>query len=170
MTSSFSFAPCPVMAPTRGSWRENKRGTSTAKIVPLAPDVVVTKLVAEGSVGDYDLAAQTAIKTVLAAEADVSPAAVSLTLTAGSVIVTADIFFNTQAGATLVASQLSAGVLADAATFQATLNSEFAAMGLSLTVAVHAILDAPTVVIAPLRSHSRRLGPAVQHPPTDQYP
>ena len=39
---------------SRGSWRENKRGTSTAKIVPLVPDVVVTKLVAEGSVGDYD--------------------------------------------------------------------------------------------------------------------
>jgi len=25
MTSSFSFAPCPVMAPTRGSWRERKK-------------------------------------------------------------------------------------------------------------------------------------------------
>ena len=56
-----------------------------------------------GSVGDYDAAAQTAIKTVIAAEADVSTAAVSLTLTAGSVLVAADIFFGTQAGASLAA-------------------------------------------------------------------
>ena len=52
-----------------------------------------------GSVADYDVAAQTAIKTVLAAEAKVSTSAVSLTFTAGSVLVAADIFFATQAGA-----------------------------------------------------------------------
>ena len=47
----------------------------------------------KGSPGDYDVAAQTAIKTVLANAAEVTTSAVSLTLTAGSVIVTADIFF-----------------------------------------------------------------------------
>ena len=55
---------------SRGSWRENKRGTSTAKIVPLAPDVVVTKLVAEGSVGDYDGYRKTQIAEAFAAPLD----------------------------------------------------------------------------------------------------
>ena len=32
----------------------NSPAAVRAKIVPLVPDVVVTKLVAEGSVGDYD--------------------------------------------------------------------------------------------------------------------
>ena len=47
----------------------------------------------------------------------------------------------------LAVSQLSAGILADAATFEATLNTEMEAMGLQLTFAVHDILATPAVVV-----------------------
>ena len=82
-----------------------------------------------GSVGDYDAAAQTAIKTVLATESDVSTSAVSLTLTAGSVLVAADIFFGTEAGASTAAARLSTGVLADATSLEAAVNAQFGRHG-----------------------------------------
>ena len=108
---------------------------------------VSTQFMLSGSPSDYyNAAAQTAIKTVLATEADVSTAAVSLTLTAGSVIVAADVSFGTSAGATWAASRLSAGVLANAAALETALNAQFAALGLSLTTTVRDILVAPVVV------------------------
>ena len=117
---------------------------------PPSPGAVVhqitTTFTISGSVGDYDAAAQTAIKTVLAAEAKVSTSAVSLTFTAGSVLVAADIFFATQAGATTAASSLSAGVLADATSLQTALNAEFAASDLGLTTSVQEIQSSPQVI------------------------
>ena len=56
-------------------------------------------------------AAQTAIQ-ILANAAEVTTSAVSLTLTAGSVIVTADIFFGTQEGANFAASECRRAFLA----------------------------------------------------------
>lgn len=99
-----------------------------------------------GSVGDYDAAAQTAIKTVLAAEADVATSAVSLTLTAGSVMVNADVFFGTQAGAASGASRLSTGVVASATSLETALNAQFAADGLGVTTTVQELLAAPQAV------------------------
>ena len=100
-----------------------------------------------GSPGDYDAAARASIKTILAAESDVSTNAVSLTLIAGSVLVNADIYFGTQAGATYAASALSTGVLADATTLQATLNARFAADGLGITTTVQELRSAPQAVV-----------------------
>ena len=103
-----------------------------------------------GSVGDYDLAAQTAIQTVLANAAEVTTSAVSLTLTAGSVIVTADIFFGTQEGANFAASRMSASVFLDGAALETALNAKFAADGLGVTTSVQRLLAFPqAVVVAP---------------------
>ena len=95
------------------------------------------------SVGDFDAAAQTSIKTVLADEADVLTSAVALTLTAGSVIVQADIFFATEGGAALANDQLSTGVLASSAALETALNTQFEADGLSVTASVQQISQAP---------------------------
>ena len=103
-----------------------------------------------GSPGDYDVAAQTAIKTVLANAAEVSTSAVSLTLTAGSVIVTADIFFGTQEGANFAASRMSASVFLDGQALETALNAKFAAEGLGVTTSVQRLLAFPqAVVVAP---------------------
>ena len=99
-----------------------------------------------GSVADYDAAAQTAIKTALAAEADVSTSAISLTIIAGSVLVDADVFFGTETGASAAATRLSAGVLADAASLQTALNTQFAAMGLGLTTTVQELRVGPQAI------------------------
>ena len=68
-----------------------------------------------GSVEDYGAAAQESIKAVLAKGAKVSISAVKLTLTAGSVLVAAEISFASQAVADTGASALSTGVLKDSA-------------------------------------------------------
>ena len=114
-----------------------------------------------GSPGDYDAAARASIKTILAAESDVSTNAVSLTLIAGSVLVNADIYFGTQAGATYAASALSTGVLADATTLQATLNARFAADGLGITTTVQELRSAPQAVVQ---------GPSPPPPPPPEPP
>ena len=108
---------------------------------------VTTEFMLSGSPGDYDAAAQTSIKTILATESGVSTNAVSLTLTAGSVLVNADIYFGTQAGATFAASMLSTGALADATSLQTTLNARFAADGLGITTAVQELRSAPQAVV-----------------------
>ena len=110
---------------------------------------VSTEFTLGGAVSDYDEAAQTAIKTVLAAEARVSTSAVQLTLSAGSVIVQAEIFFTSEAGATAAVSAMSSGVLADAASLGSAINAEFAAASLSQTVTVQAIVAAPQVALSP---------------------
>ena len=68
-----------------------------------------------GSVSDYGAAEQASIKAVLAAEAGVSTSDVILTITAGSVLVSAEIYVATQAAATTATSDLSTGVLATSA-------------------------------------------------------
>jgi hypothetical protein len=100
----------------------------------------------DGTITDFDAAAQVSIKTVLAREADVSTSAVTLTLTAGSVIVQADIVLATAEGANFAASQLSAGVLASSETLETALNTQFKADGVDATASVQAIVDAPEVV------------------------
>ena len=103
-----------------------------------------------GSPGDYNAASQTAIKTVLATPSDVSTSAVSLTLIPGSVVVIADIFFGTQSGATFGASQLSSGVMADRASLETAINSQFTADGIGMTTTVQSLLVPPQyVVVAP---------------------
>ena len=99
-----------------------------------------------GTITDFDAAAQVSIKTVLAKEADVSMSAVTLTLTAGSVVVQADIVLSTAEGATFAASQLSAGVLASSETLETALNTQFKADGVEATASVQAIVDAPEVL------------------------
>jgi hypothetical protein len=107
---------------------------------------VTTRFMLDGTITDFDAAAQVSIKTVLAREADVSTSAVTLTLTAGSVIVQADIVLATAEGANFAASQLSAGVLASSETLETALNTQFKADGVDATASVQAIVDAPEVV------------------------
>ena len=107
---------------------------------------VTTRFMLGGTITDFDAAAQVSIKTVLAKEADVSMSAVTLTLTAGSVIVQADIVLATAEGANFAASQLSAGVLASSETLETALNTQFKADGVDATASVQAIVDAPEVV------------------------
>ena len=99
-----------------------------------------------GTIADFDAAAQVSIKTVLAKEAGVSMSAVTLMLTAGSVVVQADIVLSTAEGATFAASQLSAGVLASSEALETALNTQFEADGVEATASVQAIVDAPEVV------------------------
>lgn len=92
------------------------------------------------------MAAHTAIKTVLATAAAVSPSAVHLTLTAGSVLVTADISFDTILEAASGVSRLYNGVLSDAASLETALNARFTADGLGLTTTVQELRSAPQAV------------------------
>ena len=98
-----------------------------------------------GTINDFDAAVQVSIKTVLAKEAGVSMSAVTLTLTAGSVVVQADIVLATAEGATFAASQLSAGVLASSEALETALNTQFKADGVDATASVQVIMDAPEV-------------------------
>ena len=107
---------------------------------------VTTRFMLGGTITDFDAAAQVSIKTVLAKEADVSMSAVTLTLTAGSVVVQADIVLATAEGATFAASQLSAGVLASSEALETALNTQFKADGVDATASVEVIMDAPEVI------------------------
>ena len=95
-----------------------------------------------GTVSDYD-AAQPSMRTVLAREADTSIDAVYLTLTAGSVIVEAELYFETAAGATFAASQLLAGIFASSAALETALNIQFEEDLVGVTASVQRILVAP---------------------------
>ena len=99
-----------------------------------------------GTINDFDAAVQVSIRTVLAKEAGVSMSAVTLTLTAGSVVVQADIVLATAEGATFAASQLSAGVLASSEALETALNTQFKADGVDATASVEVIMDAPEVI------------------------
>ena len=95
-----------------------------------------------GTVSDYD-AAQPSMQTVLAREADTSIDAVYLTLTAGSVIVEAELYVGTAAGATFAASQLLAGIFASSAALETALNIQFEEDLVGVTASVQQILVAP---------------------------
>ena len=95
-----------------------------------------------GTVSDYD-AAQPSMRTVLAREADTSIDAVYLTLTAGSVIVEAELYFGTADGATFAVSQLLAGIFASSAALETALNIQFEEDLVGVTASVQQILVAP---------------------------
>ena len=95
-----------------------------------------------GTVSDFD-AAQPSMQTVLAREADTPIDAVYLALTAGSVIVEAELYFGTAAGATFAASQLLAGIFASSAALETALNIQFEEDLVGVTASVQQILVAP---------------------------
>ena len=95
-----------------------------------------------GTVSDFD-AAQPSMQTVLAREADTSTDAVYLTLTAGSVIVEAELYFGTSDGATFAASQLLAGIFASRAALETALNIQFEEDLVGVTASVQQILVPP---------------------------
>ena len=132
---------------------------------PPSPGAVVYKVTTEfllsGSVSDYDAEEQAAIKKVLATEADVSTAAVRLTLTAGSVLIAAEIFFATQSGANFAASTLSTGVVATATSLETAINEQFAADGLGSWVSVQQLLSAPQAIIEGATSEESSSGAGV---------
>ena len=110
---------------------------------------MTTTFVLGGTVDDYDAMAQASIKAVLAAGAGVSTSMVTLTLTAGSVVVTAEIFVASAAAAETAANDLSTGVLSDAASLEAALTTQFQADGVDTSVlAVEQITEAPAVASA----------------------
>lgn len=80
-----------------------------------------------GSPSDFGQAAQNSIKTVLAVAANVSADAVSLTLTAGSVVVAYQIIVANAAEAAASRDGLVTGPLATASALQAALTDRFAA-------------------------------------------
>ena len=93
---------------------------------------------------DYGDAEQASIQKVIATDAGVAPSDVTLTLTAGSVIVTASIAVADQSTATSMASSLADGALADPSTLQTALQTQFTTDGLSsATVTVEAITTGP---------------------------
>ena len=95
-----------------------------------------------GTVSDFD-AAQPSMQTVLAREADTSTDAVYLTLNAGSVIVEAELYFGTAAGATFAVSQLLTGIFASSAALETALNIQFEEDLVGVTASVQQILVAP---------------------------
>ena len=95
-----------------------------------------------GTVSDFD-AAQPSMQTVLAREADTSTDAVYLMLTAGSVIVQAEIYFGTADGATFAVEQLLASIFASPAALETALNIQFEEDLVGVTASVQQILAAP---------------------------
>ena len=109
---------------------------------------ITTSFSLSGSVSDYDQKTQGAIKAVLASEANVSTAAVVLTITAGSVLVTSDIFVESQAAAEQKAAALVSGVLQNATTLTKALTQQFTADGVvtASPLQVEAINTKPSAV------------------------
>ena len=96
---------------------------------------------------DYDEDAQESIKTVLAREADVDTSAVTLSLTAGSVIVSATIYFESQADADSKSSALASGILNDAASLETALTTQFTSDGVSTSNLTVEALTPPTATV-----------------------
>lgn len=93
------------------------------------------------SPADYDEAARASIRAVLATAANVSAEAVSLTLTAGSVVVTYEIKVTTAVDAEASRDALVAGPLATPAALETALTEQFEADG---------VVSAPTVEVQSL--------------------
>ena len=101
-----------------------------------------------GTVDDYDAPTQASIKAVLAEGAGVSTSAVAITITAGSVVIDAEIFVESQAAADMATEDLAAGVFKDAASLQMALTERFEADNLSTeNLVVREIMAAPTAVV-----------------------
>jgi len=99
-----------------------------------------------GDPSDYGTEQEDAIKTVLAEEAGVSTSAVTLSITAGSVIVTAEISLPSFHGAATAAAALSTGVLASAKALETALVTQFVEDGLAVDNLSVASVEAPKIV------------------------
>jgi hypothetical protein len=88
------------------------------------------------------------IKTVIAAAAGVSPSAISLVVTPGSVVVTFEIEVASPAMAAASTSALQASIFASAPALETALTSQFETDGLpAKNLAVTQITQAPAVVV-----------------------
>ena len=112
---------------------------------------VSTTFTLGGSVADFDETARASTRAVLATAAGVNASAVTLTVSAGSVVVTSEIIYESPAAATVSVSAMASGVLASASALQTALSTQFAADGISgASLTVEAIMAPPTfTVIAP---------------------
>ena len=78
-----------------------------------------------GEISDYDEAAQTSIKAAFAKATGVSTSAVTLTLSVGSVLVTAEIFVESAQAAESTATGLATGIMASPASLTTALEEQF---------------------------------------------
>lgn len=140
------LTPSPLPPPISSS---SPPPSPSPGLPPPAPGVAIFAVTSTfalgGEVADYDEAAQTSIKTVLAAGANVSSSAVSLSLAGGSVVVSAQIFVASQAEADAAAASLLAGPLASAAALEAALKKQFANDDVATAVKVEELTQAPRV-------------------------
>ena len=85
---------------------------------------------------------------MLATAAGVNASAVTLTVSAGSVVVTSEIIYESSAAAATGVSAMASGVLASASALQTALSTQFAADGISgALLTVEAITAPPTATI-----------------------
>ena len=114
---------------------------SVAFVCKTPAATVVTSFSLAGAIENFGAPEQAALKAVLAAGAGVSPSAVSLTLSPGSVIVTAEVLFKVAAAATAAVSALSGpgGLFQHAGNLESALKTKFQADGLDTTVTVEHI-------------------------------
>lgn len=112
---------------------------------------VETSFTLSGDPSDYGTEEEDAIKTVLAEEAGVNISAVTLTITAGSVVITAEIVLPSSDDAATATTALSTGVLASADALETALVTQFAESSTSTTC--------PSPASSPPRSSSPRATP-----------
>ena len=138
--------PIPTQSPPP---RPSPPPTSQPPSPPLIPTaaVITTDIVVSGAVSDFTLAVRTELKSKVAAEAGVTPAAVSLDVTAASVRLSFTIAFESTASATTGASALSIA-LASPATASAFLTTT------SYTASVVSVASLPALISPPPPSPS----------------
>ena len=107
---------------------------------------VETSFTLSGAPSDYGTEEEDAIKTVLAEEAGVNTSAVTLTITAGSVVITAEIVLPSSDDAATATTALSTGVLASAAALETALVTQFVEDGLSVDNLSVASVEPPKIV------------------------
>ena len=111
---------------------------------------VETSFTLSGSLSDYDDAAKASIQKVFAEEAGVEASAVALELTSGSVVVSATIYFASQAAADEKGSALAAGILKDEGSLLTALTTQFQSDGVSTTNLQVEALTSPQLAAAGL--------------------
>ena len=107
---------------------------------------VETSFTLSGAPSDYGTEEEDAIKTVLAEEAGVNTSAVTLTITAGSVVITAEIVLPSSDDAATATTALSTGVLASADALETALVTQFAEDGLDVDNLSVASVEPPKIV------------------------
>jgi hypothetical protein len=111
---------------------------------------VVVSFVLSGDVADYDATAISSLKTMIADGAGVASGAVSITITAASVLVTAVIATDDASAASAAASSLSSGIMASASTLSTALASANVDATVQSAPTVGSADDAPAVLDAAL--------------------